>query len=70
MKVEEYEQMITDVLVFFSKENFQESKEKYLKAFIEMVVHLVMTEDLAFDQENERIYWTATGETLGGLSEI
>lgn len=70
MKVEEYEQMITDVLVFFSKENFQESKEKYLKAFIEMVVHLVMTEDLAFDRENERIYWTATGETLGGLSEI
>ena len=69
MKIEEYEQMVTDVLVFFSKENFQESKEKHLKAFIEMVVHLVMTEDLAFDRENERIYWTANGETLGCLDE-
>ena len=69
MKVEEYEQIVTDVLVFFSKENFTESKEKYLKAFIEMIVHLIMTEDLAFDRETERIYWTATGETLGCLDE-
>ncbi len=69
MKAEEYEQIVTDVLVFFSKENFTESKEKYLKAFIEMIVHLIMTEDLAFDRETERIYWTANGETLGCLDE-
>lgn len=69
MKVEEYERIVMDVLVFFSKENYKESKEKYLKAFVEMVVHLIVNEDLAFDRKNERIYWTASGETLGCLDE-
>ena len=69
MKVKEYEQMIVDVLEFINKENFNTSKEKYLKAFIEMVIHLVMNEDLALDKENRIIYWTATGETLGCLDE-
>ena len=62
MKIEDYEQLVVDVLVFLSKEN---TKQEQLNAFIEMVIHLVESEDLAIDRDNERIYWTATGDTLG-----
>ena len=62
MKIEDYEQLVVDVLAFLSKEN---TKQEQLNAFIEMVIHLVESEDLAIDRDNERIYWTATGDTLG-----
>lgn len=66
MKIEDYEQLVVDVLVFLSKEN---TKQEQLNAFIEMVIHLVESEDLAIDRDNERIYWTATGDTLGCLDD-
>lgn len=66
MKIEDYEQLVVDVLVFLSKEN---TKQEQLNAFIEMVIHLVESEDLVIDRDNERIYWTATGDTLGCLDD-
>ncbi len=34
-------------------------------ALYDMIHYLILVEDLALDKETGRIYWTASGETLG-----
>lgn len=34
-------------------------------ALYDMIHYLILVEDLAFNKETGRIYWTANGETLG-----
>lgn len=57
------QELTKDILMCFVEGGY--NAERILLSFAQMVDHLIMTEDLAIDRENERIYWTATGETLG-----